>query len=267
MECLHLLSREKFSGPPEKIPSFLLPFADQKYFSQLREKNMALTKEALRQSVHEDQLIIQAIANIQELDFVHNLLSKRLREWYSWYSPELSEKIEDHQAFAEQVVAGEKRQEGSMGAELAEQHQQEMRFLAQEIIRVQELCQQHETYLTEVMRSYCPNILELAGVAIGAKLLELTKSLKHFALLPSSTIQILGAEKALFRHLTTGSKSPKYGILFQHPFVQKAKRQERGKAARILADKLSLCARLDYFKGEFKAAEYKGELEKKMTVH
>jgi len=91
--------------------------------------------------------------------------------------------------------------------------------------------------------------------------MELGKSLKHLAMLPASTIQLLGAEKALFRHIKTGSRSPKHGIIINHSIVQKAKRNEKGKAARMLADKLSICAKLDYFKGEFKAKEYKKELE------
>ena len=248
--------------PPEKFPVFLQQIS-QPYFQELYEKNLALTREALRHSVQEDQLIIQTIANIQELDKVHNLLTKRLREWYSWYFPELSQQISDHLKFAEQVEQGEQKPQDSMGAELAKIHIQEMQLLAQEISRLHALRKQHEHYLEDVMRTYCPNLLALAGVTIAAKLLEIAKSLKHLALLPSSTLQILGAEKALFRHIKTGSKSPKYGVLFQHPLIQKAKRENRGKMARMLADKLSLCARLDFFQGGFKADAYQKELEEK----
>ena len=74
------------------------------------------------------------------------------------------------------------------------------------------------------------------------------------------------SSQALFRHIKTGSRSPKYGIIINHPLVQKAKRDEKGKAARMLADKLSLCCRLDFFKGEFKAKEYRKELEKKLGI-
>ena len=88
----------------------------------------------------------------------------------------------------------------------------------------------------------------------------------RLALLPASTIQLLGAEKALFRHLKTGARSPKYGILFEHQIIQKAQRKNRGKAARMLADKLSLCARLDFFKGEFKADQYEKEIEEKLEL-
>jgi nucleolar protein 56 len=115
------------------------------------------------------------------------------------------------------------------------------------------------------MGKYCPNLLELAGATIAARLIELGKGLKHLALLPASTVQLLGAEKALFRHLKTGSRSPKYGVIINHPLIQSAPRDKRGKASRMLADKLSLCARLDYFKGEFKAPDYRKELEAKLS--
>jgi len=117
------------------------------------------------------------------------------------------------------------------------------------------------------MKKYCPNLLELGGITISAKLIELGRSVKHLAMLPASTIQLLGAEKALFRHIKMGNKSPKHGVIINHPIVQKAGRKEKGKAARMLADKLSLCARLDFFKGEFKAKEYREELEKKLGLN
>ena len=257
--------------PLEKLQEVLLLFKDKKYFREFYEKNLELTKQRIKESVTEDQLIIQAIANINELDKLSNILSKRLREWYSLYLPEFSERMNNHEKFVELVSSKSKKElmkelqiKETMGAELAKVHVDELTLLAGEIIRLYELRKKHELYLEKVLKKYCPNLLELAGVTIGAKLLELGKSLKHLALLPASTIQLLGAEKALFRHIKTGSRSPKYGVIINHPLVQKAKRDEKGKAARMLADKLSLCCRLDFFKGEFKAKEYRKELEEKL---
>ncbi len=215
---------------------------------------------------------MQAIANIAELDKVCNLLSKRLREWYGLYAPEVSEEISSHERFIAAIVSKSKTQlliemnlSDGMGADLGNVHVEEILLLAEQLIQLYALRQKHEDYLQNVMKTYCPNILELGGTTIGAKLIELGRGLKHLALLPASTIQLLGAEKALFRHITTGSKSPKYGLLYQHPLIQKAPSKNKGKAARMLADKLSLCARLDYFKGEFKANEYRKELEEKLN--
>ncbi len=257
--------------PLEKHLPVLLQLKDKKNFAKLYQENCKLTKQAIKESVSEDQLIIQAIANINELDKTSNLLTKRLREWYSLYLPEASEQITSNEKFVDFVNSKTKQQlteefsiKETMGADLSKPDVAEIILLAKTVAELFTLRKKHELYLEKIMKKYCPNFLELAGTTIAAKLLELAKSLKKLAMLPASTIQLLGAEKALFRHIKTGARSPKYGILFQHPFVQKAKRSEKGKIARIVADKLSLCARLDYFKGEFKAPEYRKMIEEKL---
>ncbi len=116
-------------------------------------------------------------------------------------------------------------------------------------------------YLEARLKKLLPNMTALAGVTIAARLLAGAGSARKLALLPASTIQLLGAEKALFRHLKSGAKSPKHGYIVNHPLIQKVGRSDKGKASRMLADKLALCARIDYFKGEFKADDYKKELE------
>ena len=251
------------SLPKERLLQALLLFKDAKYYQDFYQKNLELTKAGLKNAVNEDNLIMQAIANINELDKISNTMSKRLREWYSLYYPELSEEIEDHEKYVGLVLEQERTKE-SFGADLSEPDLEEMKLLAGRITSLYALRKQHEIYLEKIMTKYCPNLLELAGTTIAAGLIELGKGLKHLALLPASTVQLLGAEKALFRHLKTGSRSPKHGIIINHPLIQKAPRDKRGKAARMLADKLSLCARLDFFKGEFKALDYRIELERKL---
>jgi len=259
-ENLNIISNEGEAEklPDDKIRQVLSLFKDKQYFQKFYEENLKLTKQAIKDSVNEDQLIIQAISNINEIDHSNNLLIKRLREWHSLYFPELSEKTVSNEKFLASL--DQKKPKDSMGAELSKDHLQEMTLLAKEIESLYRLRRNHEEYLQKIMQTYCPNILELAGVTIGAKLIELAKGLKKLALLPASTIQLLGAEKALFRHIKTGSRSPKHGVIIHHPLVQNSRRDQKGKAARILADKLSLCSRLDYFKGEFKAKEYRKEL-------
>ncbi len=245
---------------------------NKKDFAHLRAENLKRTRQALKQSVSPDMPITQAISGIDELDRACNLLVKRLREWYGWYYPELGRDVLNNEQFAALVASrsreefmNERNETETIGADLQEEDVAEMQLLAQHITALYKLRKVQEQYLARVMKSYCPNLAELAGVTIGARLLELAKGLKHLALLPASTIQLLGAEKALFRHLTSGAKSPKHGVIVNHPFVQQAGKRDKGKAARMLADKLSLCARLDYFKGEFKAPEYRKELERKLA--
>ncbi len=256
--------------PEEKLEKVLSFFKDKKYFKDFYLKNLELTKQKIKESVSEDILVMQTISNIEELKRICNILVKRLREWYAWYFPELSKRLGDNEKFVELVVKKSKielmkelKLKESMGPELKKEDVEEMKLLGKEVLGLYKLKKKHEDYLEKVMKKYCPNLLELAGAVIGAKLILLGKGLKHLAMLPASVVQLLGAEKALFRHIKTGAKSPKYGVIINHPVVQKAKKEDKGKAARVLADKLSLCARLDYFKGEFKAKEYKKGLEER----
>jgi len=257
--------------PLDKLPKVLLQFKDPQYYNAFYAPNLALTKAAIKQSVTEDIFVMQTIANINELDKTINLLSKRVREWCGWYAPEVVARISDHEKLME-LIGGRSRTEllkelkesDTMGADIPKVHVDEILLLARQVRELFRLREQHETYLQKVMQKYCPNVMELAGVTLGAKLIELGKGLKHLALLPASTIQLLGAEKALFRHIKTGARSPKHGIIINHPLIQNAAKTSKGKAARMLADKISLCARLDYFKGEFKAKEYRKELEGKL---
>ncbi|MAF99246.1 MAG: hypothetical protein CMH61_01405 [Nanoarchaeota archaeon] len=260
--------------PEEYHPKILELLKQPKYFKGFYENNVALTKQGIKQSVNEDDLIIQAISNIEELDKISNMLTKRLREWYSLYLPELSENLQHHEKFVELVLEKSKKEllkeleTETMGADLSKDDVDEIILVAKEVNNMYTLRKKHEEYLSRVMEKYCPNVKELCGTTIGAKLLDLARSLKRLATLPSSTVQLLGAEKALFRHMKNKSSlSPKYGVIFQHPLIQKVERKARGKAARSLADKISLCARLDFFKGEFKAPKFREELEQKFVPY
>ncbi len=258
--------------PKDQVPSILPIFNNPEFFQTFREKNIALTKEGIRNSVNEDNLITQSISNVSELDKVINILVKRSREWYSLYFPELDHNVASNEKFIELLLTQSKEElikefniKYSMGSALEDLEVEEIKLLATQVQALYKLRESHEAHLEIIMKKYCPNLLELAGVTIGAKLLELGKGLKRLAFFPSSTVQLLGAEKALFRHIKTGSRSPKYGVIFQHPLIQHARRSDRGKVSRSLADKLSHCVRLDYFKGEFKAPEYRKQLEEKFN--
>lgn len=262
---------KKVLVPEGQDLEFILNFFKKpEYLQLLSEKNMLLVKAQIKQAVAPDNLIIQAVSCLKELEKVSHILIKRLREWFELYLPEFSKAVADQEKFAELIVAKDRKQllkelklaeDQSMGSPLAKADAEEILALARQITQLYQLRKKHEQYLEKTMQKFCPNILELCGVTVGAGLISLAGSLKRLATLPSSTVQLLGAEKALFRHIKTGAKSPKYGLIHEHPFIQKAK--EKGKAARALADKISLAARLDFFHGEFKAKEMKKDLEAK----
>ena len=85
---------------------------------------------------------------------------------------------------------------------------------------------------------------------LGARLISLAGSLEKLAEFPSSTIQVIGASKALFKHLRARAPSPKHGIIYSHPLINTAPWWVRGKIARAVAAKLSLAARIDFYSGE-----------------
>ncbi len=236
----------------------------------LREKNLKLTKQKIRDSVNEDNLISQAINSIDEIDKVSNILVKRLKEWYSLYNPEFVVSIQNNPKFVELIqkkskskLLEELKVKFSMGKDLEKKDLDAMMSLARELSLIYEYKERQKKYLESIMESYCPNLLELAGTTIGAKLIEHTGSLRKLALLPSSTVQILGAEKALFRHIRTGARPPKFGIIHDHQFILQSKKAMQGKKARALADKITLAIRADYFKGNFIADKLKKQLEEK----
>jgi len=231
---------------------------------ELRIRNIEETKKKIKESVGFDDFIVQAINNIEEIKKVSNILVKRLREWYELYNPEFSREVSDHSKFVELILANkDKKIKESMGAELSKEDLNAIKELAKEAESLYKFNEKQEEYLKKIMEKNCPNITAVAGFLIGAKLIELAGRLKRLVLFPSSTVQILGAEKALFRHMKTGAKCPRHGVIVQHPLIASAPDSEHGKRARALADKILLAAKLDYFKGEFLGDKLRKELEEK----
>lgn len=257
----------------QQLRSQLKLFKDKKFFSDFYKKNLLLTKRKLAASVQNDVLIIQTINNIEEIDRAANLLVKRLREWYELYNPEFSQRTPDHEVFLETIKKKSKQEllkqlqlkvEETMGAELKQRDIHPITVLADLVTTLYETRKKQESYLDVVLQDTCPNVKAIAGFLIAAKLIALAGSLKELMLMPSSTVQILGAEKALFRHLRFKAKSPKYGVLFQHPLMQKVPTKKQGRLARMLADKIAIAAKIDFFNGKFMGDKLLKQVEDKL---
>lgn len=254
----------------EKAKAKFITLIKGKHLDSFRKANILITKEMVKESVKEDNLVTQAINDIEEIERSANLLAKRLREWYELYNPESSRSIEGHEEFIEAILSKSKKQlqeefriKHTMGADLDGEDVKPMLALAGKIKDLYSLRDSQKQYVEAVMKKSFPNIEALAGPIIGAKLLAQAGGIKRLSEFPASTLQLLGAEKALFRHIKTGSRPPKYGLLINHPLISGAKADDRGKVARALANKLSIAAKVDYFKGEFVGGRIKEELEKK----
>ncbi len=155
-----------------------------------------------------------------------------------------------------------------MGANLKEKDVSAILLLATQINNFYKLKKHYEDYLKELEKETCPNFATVGGITIAAKLISHAGSLKRLTEMPASTIQILGAEKALFRHMRNKRRNlpPKFGMIHEHQLILKSKEEMHGKAARALADKLSIAVKIDYFKGKFIGDKLKKGLVDKFKI-
>ena len=243
--------------------------SDDDLTSILHELSIDITNDRLREaSKSEDMFLIQAINSIEELDESSGKTVERLREWYAIHFPEL-DKIKNNERYVEMVAdLGERdsiidsgvldsdkdsqmKTDKSVGAPISETDLQMVREFAESIKSLQKTKKSLTNYVERRMGEIAPNLKDLAGASLGAKLVAHVGSIERLSKMPSGTVQVLGAEKALFRHLKTGERPPKHGLIFQHPEVRGAKWWLRGKIARTLALKISLAVRKDVYSGEY----------------
>ena len=259
------------------------------FYDWLHKVTIEVVRRKLRSVAEKrDQLAIHAVRTIDDIDKITNLLMARLREWYSLHFPELDDLVKDHETYAkivrtfgsrdkitidgllelglskelaERIVEAAKR---STGADLTERDIEELTKLASIIDNMYTLRRELTEYIGYIMKDVAPNVSALVGPVLGARLLSLAGSLEQLAKMPASTIQVLGAEKALFRALRTGGKPPKHGVIFQYPEIHRAPKWQRGKIARALASKLAIAARTDYFTGRDISEKLREELRERI---
>jgi nucleolar protein 56 len=186
--------------------------------------------------VTQDRQIIAAVEAIDDINDTANILAERLREWYLMFNETELQGGE----LAKYILKSE------------EPELKTMQGLAGSIIGLYEARLSIEEYLKEGMPQLAPNLTNIAGYILGARLLGIAGSLERLASMPSSTVQVIGANNALFKHLKGKAPSPKHGLIFRHPLINTAPKRLRGKIARAVASKISLAARYDYYSGELK---------------
>lgn len=249
-----------------------------------------IMNEVTRMKVHDklsdrEALLIPAVQLLGELDTVLNSLSSRMREWYGVHFPEMGRRVNEHIDYAKIITQIGDRED------ITTKHLMEMTLKKKDALRIEEASQTsigasfHEVdmnivqkfaektldlyrfrddlieYVSMLTEEVAPNLAFIAGPVLGAKLIEKAGGLKKIGMMPSSTIQVLGAEKAMFRAITSNAKPPKYGLLYQHPYVNNAPRGRRGNRARSLAAKIAIAARADLFSGAFIAEDLVSQLD------
>ncbi|KAI1276261.1 pre-rRNA processing nucleolar protein-like protein Sik1 [Xylaria sp. FL0933] len=236
----------------------------------------AYSRSKVKFNIHRnDNHIIRSIATLDNLDKGINLFSQKLREWYSWHFPELYAICSDNHVYAKVArFIGDKSTLGddklhelaglvgddeekaaeiilkakmSMGRELSEVDLENVLTFAEKVQSLAEYRRTLYSYLTDKMSTVAPNLATLIGDVVAARLIQKAGSLTNLSKYPASTLQILGAEKALFRALKTKSNTPKYGLLYNASFIGRASQKDKGRVSRYLANKCSIAARIDNF--------------------
>jgi nucleolar protein 56 len=221
-----------------------------------------------------DNMIIQAIALLDTLDKDINTFVMRVREWYGWHFPELAKIVPDNYQYAkvalvirdkstlnteslpalEEVLGDAGRAaevlaaaRASMGQDVSPVDLVNIEAFAKRVVALAEYRAGLSAYLADKMGAVAPNLAALVGDTVGARLISHAGSLVNLAKYPASTVQILGAEKALFRALKTKGNTPKYGLIFHSSFIGRAKARNKGRISRYLANKCSIASRIDCF--------------------
>ena len=216
---------------------------DIEYNARLREIALGLVRRQLAQLATTEQDLLQAVEAIDDMTEAINLLDERLYEW--------------HRLHHQRIVHGK---------DLAELLCEDriMGPFARSILRLMESRKSMEEEVSFRAEQLSPNLSALAGPILAARLISRAGGLSRLAKMPSSRVQVMGAEKSLFKHLDGHAPSPKHGIIFRHPAVMGAPRRLRGKVARALAGKLALAARLDYY-GASPSPDLAASLERRLN--
>jgi nucleolar protein 56 len=258
---LNLMIKFGFSNTKEDLSAAL-----QKFAINLSSMKVKETSEKL------DQHLVQAVNTLDELDEIINTISTRIREWYGLHFPELDYILQNIITYAAIVKDAGPRENitselltqldlpdkkielikqaiaKSQGGSLTDESAQSLRILASQVIQLSELRTDLSNSVENLMEILAPNLKNILTAIIGARLIAKAGTLLKLSQMPSSTIQIIGAEKALFRALKTGARPPKHGLLFQHPSINSAPKWQRGKIARALSSKIAIAVRIDVYR-------------------
>jgi len=215
-----------------------------------------------------DTMVVQAIGLLDDLDKEVNTYSMRIKEWYGWHFPEMQKIVVDNTMYAKTILSlgmvkncatadlsdilpeemeAELKAASilSMGTEISQEDLENINALCDQTIKLMEYRTELYDYLKNRMAAIAPNLTVLVGELVGARLISHAGSLMNLAKQPASTVQILGAEKALFRALKTKKDTPKYGLIYHASLIGQAQPKFKGKISRVLAAKCALSIRVD----------------------
>jgi nucleolar protein 56 len=239
--------------------------SDKEYDDLFRDVNIEYAVQKVAASRSYDHVLIRSIEALDELDRITNVLSERLKELYDLNYPELELQGEPLVRFISKYGTRESNTKwdtddntilhsavNSLGLELPRTCADNIKDMASNICGLYNNRDRLSQYIEAYMGENFTNLSKIAGVSIGARLISIAGSTRKLSSMPSGTIQVLGAQKALFKHLKGQAPSPKHGVIFQHPLIKESPWWLRGKIARALACKISLAVRVDYYSGDYR---------------
>jgi nucleolar protein 56 len=244
---LHEEAASASAPPPPQELGFALEL--------LRDAALAHAAKAVREALPPDQPVMLYLRAMDHLEREASRGLELLRYWHSFHFPELAALV-DERTFLDLLMLSANREDilaerpdldpgTEPGRPLAPGEGQGMSNLAANIVQCRRTEEAMRTLLEEAIRATAPNVAVVAGPIVGARLVNLAGSLERLSRMPSSTIQLLGAERALFLHIKEGAPAPKHGVIFQHPSVHSSPPWLRGRVARSLAGKISIATRAD----------------------
>lgn len=222
------------------------------YYDQLHEATMRATRAAVRERERAgDTQLIHAVRAMDDCRSQANELTERVSEWAGSRDDDAGTGIEYAHELADQ------------DAETAADRR--VRSLARRVVDLDDEATALREYVETTAPEVAPNLASLAGPVLAARLVSLAGGLESLAKKPSGTVQVLGAEEALFAHLRGNAPSPKHGIIYTHDAVRGTRPEDRGSAARALAGKLTIAARVDHYSGD-RRPELKRELDDRIAT-
>ena len=290
----HIMSEDQQSKIQDEKPTLMVKsrLANNEMEAMQKLRNFAIEFSSTRVKESSEKLdlhVIQSISALDELDKLINVMGTRMREWYGLHFPELDNLIQSPNLYAEIVAKAGLRQNitkqileevgvqdrkadiivdaarRSKGGDASTESLAILKKIANEVLSQSELRRILADYIENTMEVVAPNVKHILTALVGARLISKAGSLSRLAFSSASTIQVLGAEKALFRALQSGARPPKHGLLFQHPMVHSAPKWQRGKIARAVASKVAIAARIDLYRHSGKDESILNKLEHRIS--
>lgn len=230
---------------------------ESEYYALLHEVALEAARTAASERERaDDRQVIHAVRAMDDAGRVANELAERITEWAASRYEESGTGIEYCRNLTERKLESE--------ASEIDPADEQLRALAERAVALDDERASLETFVERMVREVAPNLAALAGPTLAARLLALAGGLESLAKSTSGTVQVLGAEEALFAHLRGSAPSPKHGVIYTHEYVRRTSPKERGSAARALAGKLTIAARVDHYAGD-RRPELDAELDERIA--